>query len=211
MSLLRPLLAVLACAALQGLCAQTDTLEAPVPSDTMLIVTGGVPEPAITEADPEAPKDSLDWRARHSPHKASLLSAVAPGGGQIYNRKYWKAPIVWAGLGTCIWFIQDNNKQYRFYRGEYLAMVDGDPTTVSEFEGEFSPQQVLEVTNTYRQWRDLSYIILGLVYMLNVVDATVDAHFVRFDVSPDLSLRMGPSLQTAAMGAPGLSLSLVLR
>ncbi|MBK8227422.1 MAG: hypothetical protein IPK70_09645 [Flavobacteriales bacterium] len=158
-----------------------------------------------------AQSDTLSWRQRHSPRKASILSIVAPGAGQIYNRKYWKAPIAWAGLGTCVYFIQENTREYRRYKDAYIAIVDGDPATTDEFNGRFSSSQVLEVTDTYRRWRDLSYIAFGAVYLLNVVDASVDAHFVRFDVGRDLSAGLGPSLSTAAIGAPGFSLSLALR
>jgi hypothetical protein len=185
--------------------AQADTL-ATDRADGPVIVTGGVPEPTMAPA-----RDTLDWRARHSPHKATLLSAVLPGAGQIYNRKYWKAPIVWVGLGTCAYFIQDNTREYRRYKDAYIALVDGDASTVDEFNGQFGAAQVLEVTDTYRRWRDLSYIAFGLVYMLNVVDATVDAYFVRFDVGRDLSLQAAPSLHTASLGAPGLTLALTLR
>ena len=188
--------------------AQVDTLSTRVGLDTV-IVTGGtaaaIPEEPTEEVAP------LDWRQRHSPRKASLLSAALPGAGQIYNRKYWKAPIVWAGLGTCVYFIQENTSEYRRYREAYIAIVDGDPGTTDEFNGQFSAAQVLDVTDTYRRWRDLSYIAFGLVYMLNVVDASVDAHFVRFDVGRELSLQAGPSLELAARGAPGLSLCVSLR
>jgi hypothetical protein len=192
--------------------AQEDTLAIPVQADS-LVITGGVPEPAMdsTAVVPAKAADTLDWRARHSPHKASILSAVLPGAGQIYNRKYWKAPIVWAGLGTCVYFIQENSAEYRRYKDAYIALVDGDPTTTDEFNGQFSAAQVLDVTDTYRRWRDLSYIAFGLVYMLNIVDAGVDANFVHFDVSRDLSLNVGPSLELASRGAAGLSFSLALR
>jgi hypothetical protein len=156
-------------------------------------------------------RDTLDWRQRHSPRKATLLSALAPGAGQIYNRKYWKAPIAWIGLGTCVHFIQENTREYRRYKDAYIALADGDAATVDEFNGQFSAAQVLEVTDTYRRWRDLSYIAFGLVYMLNVVDATVDAYFVRFDVGSDLSLQAAPSIYTTGLGAPGLTLALTLR
>lgn len=185
--------------------AQSDTV-ATEAAEGPVTVTGGVPEPPTAPAS-----DTLDWRAGHSPHKATLLSAVAPGAGQIYNRKYWKAPIAWLGLGTCIYFIRDNTREYRRYKDAYIALVDGDASTVDEFNGEFSASQVLEVTDTYRRWRDLSYIAFGLVYMLNVVDATVDAHFVRFDVGRDLSLQAAPSFHTTSLGAPGLSLALTFR
>ncbi len=201
--------------------AQGDSLPSPEPLQDLprnagtLRVNGAAGslagDPAEVTEPPLRAKDTLDWRQRHSPHKASVLSAVLPGAGQIYNRKYWKAPIVWAGLGTCVWFINDNTREYKFYRGEYLAMVDGDPDTVSEFEGQFTPDAVRDVMDTYRRWRDLSYIAFGLVYMLNVVDASVDAHFVRFDVSPDLTLRLGPSMPVAAQGGLGIGMALTLR
>lgn len=199
---------LLACLGWMAGSAQTDTLAIPHDPDT-LIVTGGVPEPIALEMHNGS--DSLDWRERHSPKKASILSAVLPGAGQIYNRKYWKAPIVWAGLGTAVYFISENSREYERYRSAYIALVDNDPNTVDEFNGQYRPEQVLNVTDTYRRWRDLSYIGFGVVYMLNVVDASVDAHFVRFDVSRELSMRMGPSLGTMAQGAPGVTLLLTLR
>ncbi len=158
-----------------------------------------------------APVDTLDWRHRHSPTKASILSAVIPGTGQIYNRKYWKAPIVWGGLGLSIYFIQENSREYHRYKDDYIAMTDNDPNTVDEFNGRYSSDEILRVTDTYRKWRDLSYICLGAVYILNIVDASVDAHFVRFDVSPDLSMGIGPSIPLAAQGGLGLSLQLAVK
>ena len=166
---------------------------------------------SVSQGIAQDSRDTSDWRHRHSPRTASILSAVAPGAGQIYNRKYWKAPIAWAGLGTCVWFIQENTREYRRYRTAYIALVDGDPATIDEFNGRFSSSQVLKVTDTYRKWRDISYICLGAVYLLNVVDASVDAHFVRFDVSRDLSAIVSPSFSTTALGAPGISFSLALR
>ncbi|MBK8500399.1 MAG: hypothetical protein IPL52_16660 [Flavobacteriales bacterium] len=155
--------------------------------------------------------DTLDWRYGHSPRKASILSAVLPGAGQVYNRKYWKVPIVIGGLGVSYAFIRENNSQYQRYKDAYLALTDNDPGTVDEFEGRFSAQSVLNVADTYRKWRDLSYIAIGAVYILNIVDASVDAHFVRFDVGRDLGLNVGPSLPLAAQGTAGLSFSLAFR
>lgn len=188
--------------------AQSDTPRTAQDPDTP-IVTAGVPEPVASPA--LSAHDTLDWRQRHSPRKASILSAVAPGAGQIYNRKYWKAPIVWAGLGTAVYFIRENSREFERYKTAYIALVDGDPDTVDEFNGQFAPDQVLTVTDTYRRWRDLSYIAFGLVYMLNVVDASVDAHFVRFDVGRDLTMGVGPSMSTASLGGAGLSVVLTLR
>ncbi|MBL0043284.1 MAG: hypothetical protein IPP33_02350 [Flavobacteriales bacterium] len=152
-----------------------------------------------------------DWRARHQPKRATIYSALLPGAGQIYNRKYWKAPIAWGGLATCAYFIQRNNKEYSRYRDAYVALVDNDPNTTDEFNGQFSADRVREVADTYRKWRDLSWLCTAGVYILNVVDASVDAHFVRFDVGDDLSLNLGPSLPMVSQGAVGLSLNLALQ
>lgn len=173
-----------------------------------VIVNGEAP---VDTGRPEHAKDTLTWRQRHSPRRATFYSMVLPGAGQVYNRKYWKLPIVWGGLGLSYYFIQRNNKEYRRYKDAYIAVVDGDPTTTDEFNGRISSSQLLDVTDTYRKWRDMSYIAVGLVYILNVVDASVDAHFVRFDVGRDLSLNVGPSLDLAALGCTGASLSFTLR
>ncbi len=178
-----------------------------------LVIAGDASAQADTNVVRSAAADStgpLGWRARHSPQKAALYSAILPGAGQIYNRKYWKAPIAWGGLGACVYFIHRNNTEFQRYKTAYLAQVDGDPTTVDEFNGRFSPETVRNVADQYQRWRDLSYICLAGVYILNVVDAAVDGYFVHFDVGDDLSLDLGPSLPLAAQGATGLSLRLRL-
>ncbi|MEO8068495.1 MAG: DUF5683 domain-containing protein [Flavobacteriales bacterium] len=151
-----------------------------------------------------------DWRARHSPTKATIFSAVIPGAGQIYNRKYWKVPIVLGGLGVAYYFVDRNTTEYTRYKDAYIAITDSDPATVDEFNGTYSAGAVLDVANTYRKWRDLSWICTGAVYVLNIMDAAVDAHFVRFDVGEDLSLTIQPSFELAAHGAVGFGVSLHL-
>lgn len=194
--------------------AQSDSVRSEMPTDTA-VTYPPLPNGLIVDDGQQISKrptsDTLDWRHRHSPKKATILSAVAPGSGQIYNRRYWKAPIVWAGLGASYWFIQNNNKEFKRYKAAYIAVVDNDPTTVDEFNGQVSSSSLLDVTNTYRKWRDLSYIALGMVYMLNIVDASVDANFVRFDVGRDLTVGVGPSLELAARRNVGLHLSMALR
>ncbi len=201
-----------------GVTSDTTLIAVPEPfeRDTVIADDGNGPIPQTGETDPiSSPKpgrrDTLTWRERHSPRKAIILSALLPGAGQIYNRKYWKAPIVWAGIGISYRFIQENTTEYQRYRTAYLALVDDDPSTIDEFEGQYTPRQVREVMETYQRWRDISYIAIGAVYILNIVDASVDAHFVRFDVSPDLSLHLGPSLPLAGQAACGLSLRLAVR
>ena len=186
----------------------TAVLDSAAVADPLIVNGGEVIEPAPAS---HSTTDTLDWRQRHSPKRATLYSAVLPGAGQIYNHKYWKAPIVWAGLGTCLYFVQRNGKEYRRYKDAYIAVTDGDPTTIDEFEGRHSAAQLLDVTDTYRKWRDMSYIATGLVYILNIVDASVDANFVRFDVGRDLTVGLQPAFGLTAQRAPGLSLYVALR
>ncbi|MCB0791796.1 MAG: hypothetical protein H6595_12035 [Flavobacteriales bacterium] len=153
---------------------------------------------------------TLGWKDRHSPTRAAIYSAVIPGLGQVYNRKYWKVPIVFAGLGVSYYFIDHNRSQFHRYKDAYLAIVDGDPNTVDEFNGAYSASAVLDVADTYRRWRDISYICGGLVYILNIMDAAVDAYFVHFDVSEDLSLNIAPAFDLAAQGAMGIGLRIRL-
>jgi len=148
-----------------------------------------------------------DWRLRHSPQRAAIYSALLPGAGQIYNRKYWKAPIVWGAIGASFYFVQHNTREYERYKDAYVALVDGDPSTVDEFDGAYSADAVLDVAETYRRWRDWSYIALGASYILNIMDASVDAHFARFDVGRDLSLQVLPYAPMTARGTVGLSLT----
>ena len=128
----------------------------------------------------------------HNPKKAILLSAVLPGAGQIYNRKYWKAPIVWAALGACGYLIQKNNKQYRDYKDALLMRVDTSILENDKYFGVYSTDQLIALQDQFRQNRDLFIIVTTLVYALNLVDALVDAHLYTFDVSDDLSLRWQP-------------------
>ena len=129
----------------------------------------------------------------HSPSRAAIYSAVLPGLGQGYNRKYWKIPIVWAGFGIITYFIITNTRNYKDYKEAYTYVSTGDSTyTDNELVGQYDEQQLLDGKNYYRRNMELSYIIGGLWYILNIIDASVDAHFFDYDVSEDLSIRVDP-------------------
>lgn len=134
----------------------------------------------------------------HSPLKATVYSAVLPGLGQIYNgnkkegslvRRYWKVPVVYAGLGTCVGFIVFNHEHYKTFKNEYVASMTGGERTM-----EGTPQQLEQIQEQYHQWRDLSYIALAGVYVLQLIDANVDAHLFYYDVSRDLSMNFHPAV-----------------
>ncbi|HNM24943.1 MAG TPA: DUF5683 domain-containing protein [Saprospiraceae bacterium] len=136
------------------------------------------------------------------PRKAALLSVVLPGAGQMYNRKWWKLPIVYAGLGGLTWLEIRNANNYREARDNYKWLVDGDPNTnvIPDYEG-VDATSLKNYRDVLRRYLEQSSLILGLAYLLTATDAYVDAHLSRFDVSEDLSMKVIPSTQsTYGMG-----------
>lgn len=132
---------------------------------------------------------------RHSPKKAALFSAVVPGLGQAYNKKYWKIPLIYGAIGTSMYYAIQEHDDFRASRSAYRNRLAGDST--DSFVN-FSNDNLLDYIDIKRRNRDLLYIISSIVYVLNIVDASVDAHFFYFDVNDDLSLRWTPSLQPLA-------------
>jgi len=129
----------------------------------------------------------------HSPKKAAIMSACLPGLGQVYNRKYWKLPVLYAGLGGAGYAIVFNNNYYQDFRKAYIARTDELPETTDDYP-RYSASNLLDLRNYYRHNLELSVIIITAVYILNIVDATVDAHLYDFDISDDLSLSFKPSM-----------------
>lgn len=144
-------------------------------------------------------KDSLNLLTpQHSPRKATLFSMALPGLGQAYNKKYWKIPIVYAGFGVLSYYIIGNNDKYQKYKEAYRYVATGDTTpTTNPYVNKYSEDQLLTAKNYFRQRLELSYILTGVWYILNVVDATVDAHFFDYDISETLSLKIEPTVNYA--------------
>ncbi len=132
-----------------------------------------------------------------SPAKAAMLSATLPGLGQVYNRKYWKIPIIYAGFGTLAYFIDFNNTEYRKWREAWIARVDGNPNTVDDYPL-YSTDRLEWLMNGYRRNLEVTYILTAALYLLNILDASVDAHLMNFDVGEDLSLGLEPFMHPAS-------------
>jgi hypothetical protein len=130
----------------------------------------------------------------HSPTKATLMSTFLPGLGQAYNKKYWKIPVIYAGIGTGLYFAIYNQKEFKKYKEAYILRTDNDSTTVDEFTNEFSSSALLNLVNFHQKNRDLMFIVSGAVYILNIVDAAVDAHLYDFNVNDNLSFHFQPRL-----------------
>ncbi len=133
-----------------------------------------------------------------SPSRAAMLSATLPGLGQIYNGKYWKVPIIYAGFGTLIYFIDFNSSNYNKWRRAWIARVDGNPHTVDDFPLH-STEVIERAMNYYRRNLEINYMLAAALYLLNILDASVDAHLMNFDVGENLSMGLQPGL----MPSPG--------
>ena len=145
-----------------------------------------------------------------NPKKAALFSFVLPGAGQAYNKSYWKIPIVWSGVGTMVYFIGFNTRNYNRFKTAYRYRVDGDESTVDEeFADLYSNAADLKtIRDGYRKNMELSWIGLVAVLALNATDAFVDAHLLEFDVDEDISLRVKPGLQPGVGRASSYNLGL---
>ncbi len=152
--------------------------------------------------------EPIDSNRTHNVKTATLL-ALMPGAGQIYNRKYWKLPIVYAAIGTALYFAYDNHQTYRLYLDAFYA-VNGDSTLSDPFNGFYTPRQLIELQDIYRRYRDLSIILAVLGYGLQILDAHVDAHLFYYDVSDDLSLNWQPTRLNMPWGRPSIGIKAVL-
>jgi hypothetical protein len=152
-------------------------------------------------------KKKRDWSTwKPDPKRALWLALVLPGAGQIYNRKYWKLPIIYGGFIGCAYAMRWNNQMYLDYSQAYLDIMDDDPNTASYTQflhlgnqiNSSNIERYKEVFRSrrdrYRRWRDLSFFVMLGVYALSVIDAYVDASLSTFDISDDLSLHVQPAI-----------------
>ena len=152
---------------------------------------------------PAPKRDMSTWKP--DPKRALWLALVIPGGGQIYNRKYWKLPLVYGGFIGCLYAMNWNNNMYKDYSQAYLDIMDNDPGTQSynqflhmgaQITGNEAQYKDLfkKRKDRFRRYRDMSFFVLVGVYALSVIDAYVDAELSVFDISKDLSLRVEPTI-----------------
>ena len=162
--------------------------------------------PVLKES--EVPADSLKKEIDQkiwvpNPTKATWLALVIPGGGQIYNRKYWKLPIFYCGFAGCAYALTWNSKMYKDYSTAYKDAMNGNMQSSSITDllppgYKISETQLKELLrkrkDTYRRYRDLSIFAFIGVYLLSVIDAYVDAELSNFDITPDLSMKVEPAV-----------------
>ena len=195
--------------------AQTDDM---LPPDTTIVADNATLATADSMAaedlrmllGDETPRHTharRDWSTwRPSAKKAMWLAIVLPGAGQIYNRKYWKLPIVYGGFFGCIYAYRWNNQMYQDYSQAYMDIMDDNPetesynnflhlgTTITDDNKTTYQNKFKKRKDLYRKWRDLSVFALIGVYALSIIDAYVDASLSEFDISEDLSLHVAPAV-----------------
>ena len=158
----------------------------------------GVCQEKVEDAKPELTENQIRVR------KTTRWAAIIPGSGQIINRKYWKAPIVYCSLGASVFFIIDNTSKMNEFKQAWIYETDDDDTTVSELTDDNGVLYTLSdlENNTYlfRRYRDISYLALAGFYLLQIVDANVDAHLRFFDSNDDLSFSVLPPYSSFSNG-----------
>ena len=157
------------------------------------------------------------------PMKATMLSAVFPGGGQIFNGKYWKLPIVYAGFGAIFYMFKSNTDNYQMYfkgyvdftdnikeTNSYLNFISGDPAnydpmlhpnTYNAASAKSLEERMLRLIDYHKRYRDLSMILTGVWYLAQILDANVDASLMGYDVSDNLELTVAPTM----LNIPGIT------
>jgi Family of unknown function (DUF5683) len=192
-----------------GVQAQKGTDSIPGPKDSLKNIKHDIPKLVVNAKDTlkKSSKDTTHIKQKPNVSRAVWMGAIIPGYGQIANKKYWKLPLVYGGLAGCGYAIWFNNSSFNKYRSAYADFTDLDPktnsylnllpagSTVDNFGGNDSFARILKAKQDYyRRYRDMSVMITVIVYAATLVDAYVDAQLFDFDISPNLSMHIQPSI-----------------
>ena len=197
---------VLLTAGLNAYAQQEDEIIADSAAMQTVQATDSITSVVVEKAKKLRPK--RDWNTwKPNPQRALWLALVLPGAGQIYNRKFWKLPIIYGGFMGCIYALTWNNMMYKDYSQAYLDLMDDDPGTASynkflhlgkQIQTKADEERYKKIFKSrkdkYRRWRDMSFFVMLGVYAFSVIDAYVDAELSQFDISKDLSLTVEPTV-----------------
>lgn len=184
---------------------QTGLLIAQEPPDTLQQQRE---DPVVLTDEPieNITTDSL----RERPQFAAMYSAALPGLGQVYNKKYWKLPIVYGSVAVLAYFLNYNHQLYIQNRNSLIAIRDGDPRT-QPHDPKYTETSYERATDYWRRNRDLLIIGAIVLYALNIVEAHVDAHLSAFTSEGDLSLKIQPTLERTVMNSNLIGLSIIIK
>jgi hypothetical protein len=148
------------------------------------------------------------YATRYDPRKALMYAAILPGLGQVYNKKYWKLPLVYGGFAGFGYGLNFYHKGYKKYRGELFDVIE---TGSLKSSSGFTKDQLRTIVDRYRRERDFFIILVAGMYILQMVDAHVDAHLKEFDLNPNLHVRLQPTMETDMLTGRSTGFSIKFR
>ena len=157
----------------------------------------------FAQALPASDSTTIRWEGKWStpkerfqpiPKKAILYSAILPGLGQVYNRQYWKVPIIYAGMAAAFIAYDFNNSRYQQYKKAYIARIDNNPSTTDEFVGLYTDANLKTLQDSYKRFADMTILFTAVGFAIQSLDALTAAHLKNFDVSKDISFRFSPTV-----------------
>lgn len=157
----------------------------------------------FAQTSPASDSTTIRWEGKWStpkerfqpvPKKAILYSAILPGLGQVYNRQYWKVPIIYAGMAAAFIAYDFNNSRYQQYKKAYIARIDNNPSTTDEFVGLYTDANLKTLQDSYKRFADMTILFTAVGFAIQSLDALTAAHLKNFDVSKDISFRFSPTV-----------------
>ena len=193
-------------------CMELSAQDTPVATDTTQSVrkakssSRGKSE-AIVKAEGNQPVERVHTtdsalQKKHSPKIAIALSAVLPGAGQVYNKKAWKIPIIYTLLGGGVTLCCYFGAERRACINEYMHRANGETELLSSKFAQHDDETLISMKQSYTRYMEISIAATGILYMLNIIDAAVDAHLYYFDISDDLTFHIRPYAQPSFLAAP---------
>jgi len=144
---------------------------------------------------------------KKNPKKAAFYSAIIPGSGQFYTKKYWKIPIIYAGFITSAYYANESYNSYKEYKNAYILRTDNNPNTNDNFNN-YTNENLVTLTEYYRRNTEISVLFFGLTYILNILDASVSAHLFEYNITEDISIHLQPLLLQKETKLLSLSINL---
>lgn len=157
----------------------------------------------FAQTSPASDSTTIRWEGKWStpkerfqpiPKKAIMYSAILPGLGQVYNRQYWKVPIIYAGMAAAFIAYDFNSSRYQTYKKAYIARIDNNPSTTDEFVGLYTDANLKTLQDSYKRFADMTILFTAVGFAIQSLDALTAAHLKNFDVSKDISFRFSPTV-----------------
>tara|TARA_B110000444_G_scaffold222010_1_gene223697 strand:+ start:5 stop:538 length:534 start_codon:yes stop_codon:yes gene_type:complete len=144
---------------------------------------------------------------KKSPKQALILSTAIPGLGQFYNKKYWKIPIIYSSIGGCVYLYHRQNKKYKEYKDAYIARNNDDNNSIDNFP-QYSNSNLITLQDYHQNNRDLFGLLCIVSYVLNILDAHIDAHLLNYNINDNLTMHIEPQINNLNYETINLSLNI---